>query len=172
MLDGSWTDLDIGACRRWKIFQQEGPEDPILPYEIGIVEVLICLTRDGWWAEYTHEYDLSEPNPNIERCREVTRESAAGELAKRDPPVTLDKIRKPKTPDPPVVVHRNDERDRFILEQYQAGVPLKDIATAVNKTKGWTYLKNEDSVRKALNHYCDRHGISRPMRNQKRNRQK
>jgi hypothetical protein len=65
-----------------------------------------------------------------------------------------------------------DDLGKFIYERFDAGDPLKVIATQVEgrstrRSKGW----NEDRVRKELNRYCDRHKIQRPMRKQRRNRQ-
>jgi hypothetical protein len=77
---------------------------------------------------------------------------------------------------PAVVSSPNDERDRYIYEQFLAGIPLKAIADAVNKRVGWNHFADDplgkvDAARKAMARYCKRHQLDIPTRYQKRNRQ-
>ena len=72
---------------------------------------------------------------------------------------------------PVIVPSDNDERDRYIYEQYLAGVPLKKIVNAVNARAGCVELGSDDAVRKAMIRYCNKHRLQIPSRKLRRNRQ-
>jgi hypothetical protein len=61
-------------------------------------------------------------------------------------------------------VNLNDARDKFIYEQRVAGVQLKTILKGVNETKGWSKLESAQSVYEALKRYCERYGLTIPIR--------
>jgi hypothetical protein len=64
----------------------------------------------------------------------------------------------------------NEDRDRYIYEQYRQGAPLKVIVAEVNDNPNWEHFNNDDprlrtdAVLKAKDRYCKRHGLEVPVR--------
>jgi hypothetical protein len=70
------------------------------------------------------------------------------------------------------IQHPNDERDRFLMSLRRAGVPLKQIATrAQAQNPDWNSLEGASGAQKALDAFCDRHGIPRLRRQEAKARE-
>jgi hypothetical protein len=72
------------------------------------------------------------------------------------------------------VINPRDKLGMLIRQKYDAGIPLKDIATQINQEATWGKNWDKDRVNKELTRHCARKGIERPRRNshkQKRSRQ-
>lgn len=62
----------------------------------------------------------------------------------------------------------NAERDKFVIEQYQAGEPVDWIIAEVKKRQGWSNVGTHAAIEAILKRYEKRYRIIIPRRKQSR----
>jgi hypothetical protein len=110
-----------------------------------------------YWVAPPHEVDEGIP-PVDEEYREITEEEG-------------DRIEAgiaPREPEGPVGVLPNDARDRWMVEQWQAGKTAKEIHTLRAQHPEWVQFAEERSVEGAIKRFAKKHEI--PLQKRKQNR--